>query len=269
MNPSYFAATINQYLPEPQASLLNGILYGLPLENTPLFFNQLKRTGISHLVVLSGMNIAILSNMIISITWRFGKRASIVIAIILIIFFIVFVGPEAPIVRAGFTTILTFVSYITGRRSMPLYTLFVSALCIGIFWPQWLTSISFQLSYAATTGLILFNKPMPDTPEKSGFIKSLGLYIKQELRTTMAAQLFTVPLIMLHFRQISLIAPVTNILVGWTAAPIMLFGIVLSITMKIHWSLGMIPAYICYGITTYIVITVNALSQIPFIFFEF
>src|SRR3990167_273064 len=60
MNPTIFTSIINSYLPDPQAALLNGIIFGIPLRSSKIFYQQLQVVGLLHLVVLSGMNITIL-----------------------------------------------------------------------------------------------------------------------------------------------------------------------------------------------------------------
>jgi len=92
MSSSYFfSSVINNYLSEPQASLLNGIIFGVNLKTTKIFYEQLKIVGLLHIVVLSGMNITILAAIIGSITSFFGKQISILITILTIILFILFV----------------------------------------------------------------------------------------------------------------------------------------------------------------------------------
>jgi competence protein ComEC len=264
-----FTDIINTYLPEPHASLLNGIVFGLPLKSDKLFSYELKRVGLTHLVVLSGMNITILCSLISCITAKFSKKTSILITIFSIIFFIGFVGIQAPIVRAGVMSILTLVSILSGRKSTALYTLVVAGvICIAI-WPQWLTSVSFQLSYAATLGLILFGPKQENNKMHKNSFQTTFDYIKQEFKTSMAAQAFTVPIIFLNFKQISLIAPISNIAVSWVVTPLMIFGILTAALGKIHYTLGIIPGYICYFLLSYLIFIIHTLSRLPFTFIEF
>ena len=146
ITPVTFAEVINSYLPEPQASLLNGIIFGINLKTTKEFYQQLKVVGLLHLVVLSGINITLLSSMISSLTKFFSKLTSSLITILVIISFVVFVGPQAPIIRAAFMGVLTHVAIITGRKNYTLYSLFLSLFFILIFWPDWLKTISLLLT---------------------------------------------------------------------------------------------------------------------------
>lgn len=255
--PSIFTSVINSYLPEPHASLLNGILFGVNLKTTKAFYEQLKMVGLLHIVVLSGINITLLAAIIASITSFLSKPLSILITILTIILFIIFVGPKAPIIRAGCMGILTLVAILWGRKNLALYTMFLSIIFIAIFWPKWLTSISFYLSYGATLGIILFGQ----TNNKNGLIRNL--------RVSLAAQLFTTPIIFLYFKQISLIAPISNLFVSGVIPPLMIFGFLTAILGKINFYLGVIPAYICYGLLSYMIFIIETLSKFPFVYFKF
>ncbi len=256
-DPSVFTSVINSYLPEPHASLLNGILFGVNLKAGKIFYEQLKIVGLLHLVVLSGMNITILASIIGSLTQFLSKQVSVLITILAIILFILFVGFQAPIIRAGFMGILTFVAILYGRKNIALYGLFLSLIFIAVFWPRWLTTISLQLSYGATLGIILFGQ----TTSKNEMWR--------ELKTSLAAQIFTVPIIFIYFKQISLIAPISNLLVAGLVPALMIFGFLTALLGKIHYLLGVIPSYICYGLLTYIVWVTETLSKLPFVYFRF
>lgn len=269
-SPAYFTFIINQYLPEPQASLLNGIIFGVNLRTSKEFYSQLQHVGLLHLVVLSGTNIALLTALVAKATSVFSKVVSCLITILFIIFFIIFVGPQAPIIRAGFMGSLTLVAIIFGRKNLALYSLLLSLIFIAFFWPAWMSSLSLQLSYAATLGIILFGKVPVNriALSKIKWINELFRFIIADLWISLSAQILTVPIIFIRFRQISIIAPVANIMVSFMIGPLMVLGFLTSILGKLHISLGLIPSYICYGLLTYMVAVIRLLSRIPFSFFQ-
>ena len=255
--PAIFTSIINSYLPEPHASLLNGIIFGVSLKTTKVFYNQLKIVGLLHLVVLSGTNITLLAAVISSISQFLGKQLSILLTILIIILFTIFVGPQAPIIRAAFMGILTLVAILAERKNYVLYGLFLSLIFVCLFWPQWLKTVSLWLSYGATLGIVLFGQSKSNN------------YILKNFRLTIAAQIFTAPIIFLYFKQISLISPLSNLLVAETIPPLMIFGFLTAILGKINYFLGLIPAYICYGILSYMVWVIETLAKLPFIFLQF
>jgi len=267
MTPKIFTNVINHYLPEPHASLLNGILFGISLKTTKEFYEQLKIVGLLHLVVISGINITILASIVTQITQLFSKKISILITMLTIIFFVLFVGIQAPILRAAFMSILTFVAYYTGRKNYSLYTLFLSFIFSLLLFPKWLKTISFQLSYAATLGIILFGEKNLKKSENS-FINFYN-QIKADFKTSLAAQIFTVPIIFIYFKQISLIAPIANVMVSFLVPFLMVLGFLTAILGKINFYLGLPFAWVCYLILSYIVWVVETLSKIPGIFIKF
>ncbi|HRN70949.1 MAG TPA: ComEC/Rec2 family competence protein, partial [Candidatus Woesebacteria bacterium] len=106
----HLTSVINTYLPEPHASLLNGIVLGVDLQTTYSFKEKLKDVGLIHIVVLSGMNITLLSAVILQIIIPlFGRKIATIATIVSIIVFIWFVGIDPPIVRAGIMGILSLI----------------------------------------------------------------------------------------------------------------------------------------------------------------
>ncbi len=266
-SPTIFTNIINSYLPEPHASLLNGIIFGVNLRTTKDFFYQLKVVGLLHIVVLSGINITLLASVVTSLTSPLGKKQSIFISIFVIIIFIIFVGPDAPVIRAGFMGVLTLIAILYGRKSSILYTLLLSIVFILLFWPEWLKTVSLQLSYGATLGIVLFGQVL-NVKTKNRFQK-IKHDIWKELKPSLAAQLFTVPIILFYFKQISLIAPLSNLLTAPVIAPLMIFGFLTAILGKIHYLLGLPFAYISFGILQYIIVIINFLSKLPYASIQF
>jgi len=253
------------YLPEPHASLLNGIIFGVKLKTATAFYQQIKMVGLLHLVVLSGSNITILIAIVGSLTQFLGKLVSIVLSILTIILFIIFVGPQAPVVRAGFMGILTLVAVIYGRKTYALYSLLLSLIFTAIFWPGWINTLSLQLSYAATLGMILFARKSVSQHHrtKNTLIDNFFKGVKDELRTSLSAQALTVPLIYIYFKEISLVAPLANLLVSFLIAPLMIFGLLTYGLGKLHYWLALVPSYLCFGMLDYLVCVIKVLSQLP------
>ncbi|PJC32420.1 hypothetical protein CO051_03295 [Candidatus Roizmanbacteria bacterium CG_4_9_14_0_2_um_filter_39_13] len=308
---------VNSYFPEPHASLLNGILLGRKLFVTNTFYNQLKEVGLIHIVVLSGMNITLLTAIIMNtIVGYIGRKLASILTIVIIVSFVLFVGAEAPIVRAAIMGILSLIGLLYGRKAIALYLLFLSGLGMVIINHEWLTSISFQLSFSATLGIILFGSmeheeesvipdpivilirqlaeknpytschserakrlknpclsmdpsvvthvPTQDDKNPTSNIQRLKSYFIEELRISLSAQVFTLPIIFWYFRQISFVSPLANILVAWLIAPIMILGILTIILGFVSWQLGFVFSWLLYPPLSFIVWVVENLAKIPF-----
>lgn len=122
-----FLAVINSLLPEPQASLLNGILFGIKASMPKAFYNALITTGTLHIIALSGVNITILINLISRGTLWLGKKISILLTICLIALFVWFVGFQPSIVRAAIMGFFSLLSIYFGRQNWGLLSLFLAA----------------------------------------------------------------------------------------------------------------------------------------------
>lgn len=267
MTPDYFVSIINSYLPEPHASLLNGIIFGIPIRTYKPFYLQLQHAGLLHIVVLSGMNISILGNTIGSLTQTLPKKISIVVSIVAIILFTLFVGPQPPIVRAAIMGSLSLIAVLYGKRNAALLSLFIAIVLVAVFKPEWMSSVSFQLSVAATLGIICFGSMK--YRKFTSPLKKMIFGCMQEIRVTLAATAFTGPLILWYFRQISFICPLTNLAVSWVIAPLMLFGTIMCLFGSIHYVLGLPISYICYALLEYMVVIIDFSSRIPFAYLEF
>lgn len=253
-----FTDVFISYFPEPNASLTNGILFGIPLSKNTLFYEAIQKTGLLHMVVLSGTNITILGAILGSFFSFLPRRLAVVLTICAIVLFIIFVGAQAPIVRAGVMGIITQISILYRRKTLAIYSLILSGVITGLMFPKMLGTLSFNLSYGATLGIILFGS----TKEKSSFLW-------KELKPSLAAQLFTTPLIFWHFKQISFIAPLANLATGWIVTPVMIVGFFVAILGKIHYSLGYPFALVELALTSYLVFAIEIMAKIPYSFVQF
>ncbi len=258
-NTDVFTTIINGYLPEPHASLLNGIVFGLPISSDLSFYDDVKVTGLLHIVVLSGTNITLLAAMVGAVTVFLPKWLSLIVTMSVIIAFVWFVGPAPPVIRAAIMGVLAHLAVLFRRSSIPLIMLILSALITAFFWPTWISTVSFQLSYGATLGLILIKSPK----------RFASSPIFSEFWPSIAASSFTVPIIFLYFREISLVAPLANLAVSFLIGPLMLVGFAVAILGKIHFILGLVPSYIAYVILSYMIFMIRTISSIPYIFLRF
>jgi competence protein ComEC len=134
-------------------------------------------------------------------------------------------GMSAAVIRAGVMAILTLVAVFTGRKADAGWTL-VTACGLMLVWkPEWISDIGFQLSVAATAGLIFINT-------------SPGTSLIGDFKTTIAAQIATLPLILHHFGNLSVVSPVVNGIVLWTVPLVMQITAVASLLGWVWESIG-------------------------------
>lgn len=257
-----FLSVVNQLLPEPHASLLNGMLFGTKATMTKEFYHSLQSTGVLHIIALSGTNISILIDVAAKCTFFLGKRLSILATLLFISGFVWFVGASPSVVRAAIMGGMGLGAIYFGKAEWSIFSLFVaSGIMLGIH-PGWLGDISFQLSFLATLGIILANTWMSKKPTFT--LKNESVFaFKENLVMTLVAQLFTLPVILYNFHQISFIAPITNILVGWVVQPIMVLGMVIVLLGIIWQPLAILPAWVTWVPLSYFISVVQVLAKVP------
>lgn len=267
LNP--FIPAIQSYLPEPEASLLAGMLFGGTNGFSAKFYEALLATGTIHVVALSGTNITILINLISKFTFPLGRKLSSLFSIAAIVAFIFFVGPSPTVVRAGIMGSLTLLSVYFGRQKYSLLSLMLASFLMIIFDKSILTNISFQLSFLSTLGIIIFaSTPVSFKNRGRNILWDIFNDIKtvfwENLKTTLSAQVATLPLIVFAFGRISLIAPLSNVLVGWVVNPIMVLGTLICLVSVISNSLGQLLAFFAYLPLHYFVKVVELSGSLPF-----
>ncbi len=257
-----FISIINQSLPEPQASLLNGILFGIRANLPQDLYQALITTGTIHIIALSGQNISILTNIVSKITLPLGRRLSAIFSIFILIVFVIFVGLEPTIIRAAIMGCISLLAVYFGRQSWSLLSLILAAGIMLIVNPDYIAQLSFKLSFLATLGIIIFGRYHNQKSQNAW--QEIGRELKINFRTTISAQIFTVPLIIWKFRRLSLIAPLTNIIIGWTIGPIMSLGLLLCLAGWVFLPLGQVVGWIVWVLLTFVIESVQLTAKIPF-----
>ena len=267
--------SIEKIMPFPETSLLEGLILG----NKQIFSDNLKNslniTGTSHIVAVSGMNIVILSNILMVVLIGLGmwRNQAFYFVLVLICLFILMVGAPASAIRAGImSSILLFANKIGRLSNATRIMIFAAAIMLALNPLLLRFDVGFQLSFLAVLGLIYIkpifdewlNKILPakflEWIEKNKFQKS----IKDVITTTLAAQVGVLGIIVYNFGRISFISPFTNVLIvpllPYVTAIILVFSGVTFI-----WSfLGKILVWPTYFATTYILRLIEWFSKIPF-----
>lgn len=217
----------NALWPGDVGGLVAGILVGARGSFSQDLVATMQTTGLMHIVAVSGSNMTILINAVLAITVMLAMRWRVILATIILIAFTFFVGPSGAVVRACMMGIIAMVAKLYARPATAFLCLIYAAACMLTFSPlDLLYDIGFQLSFLAVLGLL-----WGDPPLVPWFAKWPGM-IRDELRTTMAAILWTTPISLLYFGKISLVAPLANLLVPPSIPLLMLGGF---ITFIVSW----------------------------------
>jgi competence protein ComEC len=211
-------------LPAAQAGLAEGILLGRRTDIPRDVNDDFNRAGISHLIVISGFNIALLGGVILgATTWLIGRPRAGIAALLAIALYSVFVGLEPPVARAAVMGGITVLAMLSGRPYGAGVALLIAAAALTMHDPRILTDLSFQLSFAATAGLIVLMPPLqslgqrllaePDRATRPTW-RSACLALWDTLAVTLAATVATLPLLLMSFGRLSTVSPLSNLLLA-------------------------------------------------------
>ncbi len=248
-------------LPPISASLLLGIVFGIK-ENMPKdFTNDLRISGVLHVVAASGMNVTMVGGFLSSIFSFFLKRQYALIASILgICFYALLAGLEPSIIRASIMGILAFLAQILGRQRLASFSLFIAAYIMLLVSPSTLFDVGFQLSFMATLGLIVI-RPIFDSNKRLKSLLNKSL-IGEDVLTTVCAQASTLPILLANFGSYSFISVFINGLVLWTVPVLMALGGIGGLLGIIFEPLGAIFLYLSLPLLLYFQKVVSIFSQV-------
>ncbi|MFO3797076.1 MAG: ComEC/Rec2 family competence protein, partial [Anaerolineales bacterium] len=261
-----------RFFPDPEASLLAGILLGDEGGLTEGLQRAFKVTGTSHIIAISGFNIAIIVALFNSLFGRLlGRRLGAAVAVIGVVFYTLLVGAGPSVVRAAIMGTLGVLAGQLYRRQLGLNTLTFTAALMALFSPFVLWDVSFQLSFFATLGLILFGTPLQEMAIR--WLKRLSLpeswlspavqFLSDAVLLTLAAQITTLPIMAYHFQQISLIAFLANPFILPVQPFVMVLG-GLSVLLGWIWlPVGQVTAWLAWLFPAYTIKMVELFSRFP------
>jgi len=264
--------TIARLLPDPQAALLTGILLGVESGIPADLMDAFSATGTSHIIAISGFNISIIAGLFTALSARlFGGRRAMPFAVAGIVLYTLFVGASAAVVRAAIMGALTMIALHYGRQADAFTSLFAAGILMTAINPYTLWDVGFQLSVAATAGLILYTGPLERwiTRLLAAFLREemaqrVVAVINEALIVTLAAQITTLPIILYNFRQLSLITLLTNFLILSAQPGVMLWGGVATLAGLVWLPAGQVLSWVAWLFLTYTIRAVELTARVPY-----
>ncbi|MBE2198016.1 MAG: DNA internalization-related competence protein ComEC/Rec2 [Anaerolinea sp.] len=265
-------ATINRLIPDPQAALLSGILLGNDNGIAPLLEDHFRLTGMTHIIAISGFNVAILIGIFIGLAEPLlGKRGGVIAAISGVALYTILVGADASVVRAALMGSLYLIgSRWFGRPNFAYAALFLAALVMTLFNPLTLWEVGFQLSFGATLGLLLYADPftrrvrswLEEHFDKRSVNWLTGL-LGDAVIVTIAAQILTLPLIVAYFGQLSLISLPANAFILPAQPGVMIWGGLATLTGMVFPAVGQVFAWVAWLFLWYTTTLVRLFASVP------
>jgi len=266
--------TMAEVLPEPQASLAQGIILGKKGTIPTALKDAFTSTGTAHLLAISGLHLSIVAGILLSVgIWLFGQRryTYIWLALGAIWLYALLTGMHPPIIRGAIMTSLFLIAELLGRQKSTITSLtFAAAIMVGIS-PQILWTASFQLSFLAMAGLIFITPPLRTlgrtavsrTLGEDGIIISITNIITDSFAVTLGAIIAVWPVITYYFGIISFVGPLATFLALPALPGIIITGALTGGLGFIFLPLAFPIGWLAWLFLSYLLLVVNIFAAFP------
>lgn len=262
------ADALTRVLPEPEAGLASGILIGLRDRVDRELAAAFTTAGVSHVVAISGWNIAIVAAAIGALAGRLGRRRRSVVTILAIVAYVAFAGASASVVRAAAMAGVVLLARESGRAGRAAAALGWAATLLLLSDPALINDAGFQLSSLATAGLIAWATPVTAWMERVGRGR-VPRWLAESLGVSLAAQAATLPIVLASFGRLAVLSPLVNLAVVPLVAPAMAVGLValgagVAVSAGVPAAIGAILAAPGWVVLRVLVAIVQFAASLPF-----
>lgn len=259
-----FETATSRFLSLPQQGFLEALVFGDESNISTEWKEKLNLTGTRHIAAVSGMNITIISMIVINFFISIGlwRRQAFWASVILLALYILMIGAPASAVRAGVMGgILIFSQYLGRMSSAGRAVVFAATLMLFLNPLLLRFDIGFQLSFLAVCGIIYlqprFLKWFRKIPEPKIFP------LRSTLAATFAAQVFTMPILIFNFGYIPVLSPVINILIVPFLAPLTILLFIFGFSSMLFWPLGYVLSWPAWLSLSYLTSVIDIFSKLP------
>ena len=275
---THIEAKADSLLPKAHSAILKGVVFGDKNELPRGLKENLRRTGTIHIVVASGYNLSVVGLYVMSLFQLLisAQRRTLMFILteLVLLFYVLLIGFQAPIIRAFIMSSLTILGKVFGRERSGVWILVLSGFIMVVIKPAWITEISFQLSFLATLGIMLYTEKIKNGLQhffdKFSLVRKLGItYLLDDLATTLSAIIFTWPIVSYYFGSVSLLSPLVNILVLWVVPILTVYG---GFTLLLPAFLGILSHYLSWLLElllSYFIFVVTYFGNLPMASFNF
>lgn len=256
-----FVAAIRKFLPDDEGALLAGITVGERSRISKTLKSDMALSGTTHIVALSGYNIAVLAAVIARVLRRFmSRRRNFLCVGLFISAFVLMVGGEASVVRAAIMGLLALLAQELGRSYNPRNAIVLAAACMTLITPTAPAyDLGFQLSFASLVGIVYL----------APFIRA-ALRVQDEgfmswkfnAITTLAAQGMVLPILLANFGVLPVLGVFANILILQLIPLTMFFGFVLGAAGMLFSYAGFVVAQLAHMLLAFEVEVITLFARI-------
>jgi competence protein ComEC len=267
----HLAQTLARVLPEPQASLAQGIILGIRSSIPQDLRDDFSRSGTAHLLAISGLHLGVMAGILLGIgLWLFGRRRYLYVwlAFGAVWLYAIITGMSPPVVRGAIMASLFLIAEALGRQRSAMVALtFAAAVMAGIN-PYILGDASFQLSFLAMAGLV-FVFPVLRTcgrqliaarlGEEGALVSFAGVTV-DTLSASLGAVIAVWPLIAYYFGVLSFVGPLATFLAFAALPVIILAGALTAAIGLVSLSVAQVVGWLAWPFLTYMILVARGLA---------
>ena len=262
-------------LPEPQASLAQGIILGLRGTIPDDVNTDFARSGTTHVLAISGMNLTIIAGLLsLVLSHIIGKRFYLYVWLTLAViwFYTVISGASPSVMRATIMASLFLLAELLGRQKNAGPALCFAAAVMIAFNPLVLWDVSFQLSVLSMAGIIFLYPLLLGGVSRwiegmrnrdIGLGSSLN-FVLESFAMTLAATLAVWPASAAYFGMVSLAAPLATLLAVPVLPAIMILGSLSALVGLVYLPLAQVVGWVVWLFVTYLLLVARGFAHLPY-----
>jgi competence protein ComEC len=245
--------------PPREAGLLLGLALGDDSRLEPALERDFRATGLSHLLVVSGENVAMVLAPIVALgaALRLSRWPRFVLCLGVVAFFVVLTGAEPSVMRAGVMAGLALVGILLGRPRSTGSILAGAVVVLLVLDPALVWSVGFQLSVAATASMVALATPIAER------LRFLPAWLALATGATLAAQVGVTPLLLYYFHEVPVSTVAANVLAFPAVPPALLIGLAAATTGIVFEPLGRLLSLVAQVPMRYLEAVADRLGRAP------
>ncbi len=276
MWPTYFAQAIKESIadifPADTVGLMTALLTGDKAALADGTYAALQRSGAAHIAAVSGLHLSFFAGFL-ALLFRRRSKIGAVLTLILVFLFCAVTGFTPSVMRAAFMIFMTLLAPLVNREEDRPTTLTLALFLLVLWNPYSSLSISLQLSFASVAGIYLVAVPLYQSLTQSlpncgsslqRLVHKLLRILSANLSVTLGALLFTTPLTAIYFGSVSIIAPLTNLLILWAVSLAFAPGLILTLLGIAFPGFSAILIFPVATLIRYILSVTRILGKLPF-----
>jgi competence protein ComEC len=241
--------------------LVLGFVLGEDEGLSPGLRQSFRRSGLYHLLAVSGQNIAFLVAGVLAFAWLCGipKRFGEVLALATIAAYVLVVGWQPSVIRAAVAGALASLAWLAARPRDRWYFLLLGALTLLIWNPRSVFDPGFQLSFAAVIAIFVMVRPLERLLEKT----RLPAFLRPAIAVSLGCTLMTTPIMVFQFGKVPVYGVLANVMVEPVVPFVLFLGLACALVAPLAFPAAQALAFLNGLLGAYIAFWARLVGALP------